>query len=147
VPSPSINIITPTSIIDISKSSIVTSLSSVNTGLAAVTSTTSSRQPTNASIQITEAPAHWDGGAVGGIVGGILGGLLVILSVTFCIQLAFCKRMSRKWNVFKRESKVGGRTHVEDNDRINGEDNRLSGRLRDSEFETANGRLEKESIQ
>lgn len=141
-----INVITPTSFIDTSNGLTVTSPSRDNTGLAAATSTTSSRQPTHTSIQFTDAPAHLDSGAIGGIVGGILGGLLVILSITFCIQFTFRQGMSPKWNVFKRESKVGGRTVFEDDDRIriNGEDNRLSGRPRESEFEIANGRLEKD---
>ena len=103
-------------------------------------STSSSGQPTGASIRSPDAAAHLDSGAIGGIVGGILGGLLVILAVIFCI----CKRVSLKWNVLKTESKVGGRTHFDDDDRINGEDNGLSSRPHDSEFEPANARLGKD---
>jgi hypothetical protein len=131
VSSRSITILTSTSIIDITNSLTATSLLTDNielaavtsiisrdtTGLAAATGTaSSSRQPNDASIQSTDAPAHLDSGAIGAIIGGMLGCLLVILSVTFCI----CKGVSLKWNVLKRESKVGGRTHFDDDD---GEDN------------------------
>jgi hypothetical protein len=155
VSSPSI--ITPTSVIEITNSSIFTSLSRSNNGLAVTTSisgddtglataisTAGGRHPTGASTQFTNAPAHLGGGAIGGIVGGILGGLVVILSVAFCIRFASRMGRSLKWNGFKNESNVGGRTHFEEDNRINGEDNRRSGRPRDSKFGTASGRLEKD---
>jgi hypothetical protein len=158
VSSRSISIATSTSIIDVTNSLTVTTLLTDNTelaavtssisrdttGLAAVTSTTSSGQQKGSSIQSTDAPAHLDGGAIGGIIGGILGCLLVILSVTVCIQFAFRRGRPLKWYVFKGESKVGGRTRFEDDDHINAEDNGLSGRSLDSEFETENGRIEKD---
>jgi hypothetical protein len=134
VSSPSISIITSTSIIDITSSLIVTSPTTDNTESATSVSTSSSSQPTGASIQSTDAAAHLEGGTIGGIVGGILGGLLVILAVIFCMR----KGLSLKWNAFKTESNVGGRTLFEDDDRINGEENGLSSQPRDS------ARLEKD---
>lgn len=148
--SPSTSIITSTSIIDITSSLIVTSRATDNTGSAVATgvsrdntgsatavSTSSSRQPTGASIQSTDTADHLHGGAIGGIVGGILGGLLVILAVIFCM----CKRVSLKWNAFKAESNVGGRTHFEDDDRVTGEEDGLSSGPRDS------ARLEKDGAE